>query len=391
MGAVAEFLGVVLMGGGVARAVKEGFVVLDLYADTPIFLSLGMFATLAAAALWLLVSTYAQLPVSTTHSVVGGLVGFALLTKGSIALKAGFFSNVALSWVLSPALGAAASFAILKIINSLIFDAGDRGATLRARRYLPPINAATAWIMALFIAYKGLPNLGYYLSSAQALGASALIAAAVWALSLIGVLPAGRGNGLGKTVSASLPITLDGSAHGAAENAFVPLLVVTALLVAFAHGSNDVSNGVGCLLVMREVAEHGRLLTAADVSPPIPSWIMVMGGLSISAGLLALGARVMATMGSRITKLTPSRGFAAQLATSTTVLLATALNMPVSSTHTMVGAVTGLALASRGSAADINYGTIKKIVVSWVITLPIGAVTTLVIFYLLKALFYTSG
>ena len=388
MGAVAEFLGVVTMGAGVAATVKEGFLDLSAFSSTPLLLSLGMFATLAAAATWLLASTYFSLPVSTTHSVVGGLIGFGLVTAGPSSLRTEFFSSVFASWILSPTAGCAASYAALSLVNASIFAHG-KGASRRASALLPYINGITASIMALFMAAKGLPNVGIVLPLPHQAAAAAGVGALVVAASFLGILPAGRGrrkpvpgrNGM---------IPLDGSGYGEAEDAFTPLVVATAVLVAFAHGSNDVSNGVGCLLVMREVAEYGRVLGVGEDAAPIPQWIMFMGGICISSGLLFLGARVMATMGSKITKLTPSRGFCAQLATASTVLAATATGMPVSSTHTMVGAVTGLALASTGPDAKINYATIKKIVVSWVVTLPIGAVTAVLYFWILSFLFYSG-
>lgn len=363
--AVFEFLGAVLAGGEVTSTIRKGIVDASLLADTPELLIYGMLAALLAAAIWLLIASHNGWPVSTTHSIVGAIVGFAAVGIGIEAVKWGKVGTIVMSWVISPLTAGMIAYIIFKTVQWLILERED--PLVRARKYVPLYIFLAGFTISLVTMLKGLKHVGLSLE----IGETYAVAIAVGvAIALIGKIFIMR-------------IKVDADAdkefrYQTVEKTFAVLMVVTACGMAFAHGSNDVANAIGPVAAVISVAQSGVIGQQAAVSP----LILLLGGAGIVIGLATFGFKVMATVGRRITHLTPSRGFAAELAAATTIVVASGTGIPISTTHTLVGAVLGVGLA-RGIAA-INLSVVRSIFLSWVITIPAGALLAIVFFYALR-------
>ncbi len=365
--AVFEFLGAFLAGGEVTATIRKGIIDVGVVADQPEILAVGMLASLLAAGLWLLVASSRGWPVSTTHTIVGAIVGFAIAGIGFAAVEWGRIVTIVASWVVSPLLAGTIGFLLFLSVQRLIL--GTRDPFRNAKRYVPFYMFLVGFFVALVTLLKGLKHLGLGFTTVQ----SYLLAAAVGvALALLGKYLIGR---------IRLDPALDEKFHFASvERVFGVLMIFTACAMAFAHGSNDVANAIGPVAaVVSLVQSGGSVAREAAVS----IWILLLGGGGIVLGLLMYGTQVMTTVGSNITELTPSRGFAATLAAAATVVLASGTGLPISTTHTLVGAVLGVGMA-RGISA-LNLGVVRNIFMSWVITLPAGAVLAIVFFYVFKA------
>ncbi|NOX51028.1 MAG: inorganic phosphate transporter, partial [Gammaproteobacteria bacterium] len=308
-------------------------------------------------------------PVSTTHSIVGAIVGFALVAVGMDAVQWDKLGNIAASWVVSPVLSGVLAFVLITSVQKLIFEHKD--AEKQARKYVPFYIFLTASIISLVTFTKGLKHVGLEVSGQEAFFYSMLIATLV---SLVGAWYVKR------APKVTGP-TLEDFHFANVESTFKVLMVVTACAMAFAHGSNDVANAIGPVAAVVSIINSGEIRQESAVS----IYILLLGGVGIVVGLATYGKRVMATVGNKITELTPSRGFAATLAAATTVVVASGTGLPISTTHTLVGAVLGVGFA-RGISA-INLGVIRSIFMSWVITLPAGAVLAVVFYYTLRAIF----
>ncbi len=363
--AVFEFLGAVLAGGEVTSTIRKGIVDASLLTDTPELLIYGMLAALLAAAIWLLIASHNGWPVSTTHSIVGAIVGFAAVGIGMEAVKWGKVGTIVMSWVISPLTAGMIAYILFKTVQWLILERSD--PLSRARKYVPLYIFLAGFTISLVTMVKGLKHVGLRLET----GETYAIAIAVGAgIALIGKLFIMR-------------IEVDPEADQdfrfqTVERVFGVLMIVTACGMAFAHGSNDVANAIGPVAAVISIAQSGVIGQQATVDP----LILLLGGGGIVIGLATYGFRVMATVGRRITHLTPSRGFAAELAAATTIVVASGTGIPISTTHTLVGAVLGVGMA-RGIAA-INLSVVRSIFLSWVITIPAGALLAIVFFYLLK-------
>ncbi len=365
--AVFEFLGAFLAGGEVTSTIRKGIIDVDLLVDEPNMLVHGMLASLLAAAVWLNIASRFGWPVSTTHSIIGAIVGFAVVAIGVDAVHWNEVGLIAASWVISPVLAGSLSFLIVLSVQRLIFDSSD--PEVYARRYVPVYIFAAATVIALVTFLKGLKHVGLDISPMAGVG-YALIFAAV--IALIGAALIRR-------------LRFEPAAAGSfrfanVEKVFAILMIVTASAMAFAHGSNDVANAIGPVAAIVSVIDTGEVLQEAAVPP----WVLFLGAVGIVVGLATFGFRVMATVGRNITQLTPSRGFAAELAAASTVVLASATGIPVSTTQTLVGAVLGVGLARGISALDL--GVIRTIFMSWIITLPAGAILAIVFYYILSGL-----
>jgi len=367
--AVFEFAGAALAGGSVTRTIRKGIVDPSQIADKPELLVFGMLAALLAAGCWLALASARGWPVSTTHSIVGAIVGFAIAGIGMDAVSWGKIAQIAASWVVSPVLGGGVAFLLMLSIRRLIMNADNPFAA--AVRYAPYYLFLVGFVISLVTIFKGLKHLKIDLDGLE----SAAIAA------LIGLIVAFIGKRMVSRVSISEDV--DRSEHFAGvERVFAPMIIFTACAMAFAHGSNDVANGVGPL-----AAIYGLIQTGGEVTQklPMPFWILALGGFGIVFGLATYGYRVMQTIGKRITALTPTSGFCATVAAALVVVLASRTAMPVSTTHIAVGAVMGVGLA-RGIAA-LNLRVIGSIVTSWVVTLPAGGVLAAMFFFMLKGMF----
>ncbi|WP_339409592.1 inorganic phosphate transporter [Pseudomonas sp. EA_35y_Pfl2_R5] len=366
---VFEFAGAYLAGGEVTDTIKNGIV--DATMITPDLMVLGMMSALLAAGTWLLVASTRGWPVSTTHSIVGAVIGFAAVGVSMDAVNWGGVGPIVASWVVSPMLSGIIAFGLFVSVQKLIIDTDN--PFLNAKRFVPLYMFATGFMVSIMTLTKGLKHIGLNLSSTDGFLLSLGVGAVVM---LLGVALLSR---------IKVDVEADKDFHYASvEKVFAVLMIFTACSMAFAHGSNDVANAVGPLAAIVGVIQSGGEM-AIGAKSAVPSWVLLLGAVGIVIGLATYGYKVIATIGKEITELTPSRGFAAELATATTVVGASAIGLPVSTTHTLVGAVLGVGLA-RGIGA-LNLGVIGKIFMSWLITLPVGAALSIFFFYILRGVF----
>lgn len=367
--AVFEFLGAAVAGGHVTKTIRKGIIDTESIASQPDILVFGMLAALLAAAIWLAVASLKGWPVSTTHSIVGALVGFGIAGIGIEAVNWATISRIAASWVISPLIGGGLAFVLLVTIQRLILR--TKQPLESAIRWVPAFAFLVGFVMALVTLFKGLKHLDLDLSIPM----SVLLAAGFGlVVGLFGRHKVSR-------------VKIDPSADRVfqftnVERIFAPLMILTACAMAFAHGSNDVANGIGPLAAVLALVRSG-----GDVgqTSEVPLWLLVLGGGGIVLGLATYGYRVIQTIGKSITELTPSSGFCATMAAAATVVLASRTGLPVSTTHIAVGAVMGVGLARGFAALDLRV--IGSIFVSWLVTLPVGAVLAAALYFTLKGMF----
>jgi PiT family inorganic phosphate transporter len=370
--AVFEFAGAYLAGGEVTSTIRKGIIDPEVLTDSPELLVYGMLSALLAAATWLLIASIRGWPVSTTHSIVGAIVGFAAVGISVDAVEWGKVGKIAASWVVSPLLAGTMSFALFISVKKLIFD--HENTFERARKYVPIYMWMVGFMISMVTLVKGLKHIGIDFD----LGMGSKFANAMVVSAFVGLVVAAIGAFLLRKVKT----TGDINSTDNIERVFGVLMIFTACGMAFAHGSNDVANAVGPVAAVVSTVQSGGLIGAKAV---MPWWVLAIGGVGIVVGLATYGWRVIQTIGKKITELTPSRGFAAELAAASTVVLASATGLPISTTHTLVGAVLGVGLA-RGVEA-LHLPTIAAIITSWVVTLPAGAGLAVVFFYILSAIF----
>ncbi len=367
--AIFECAGAVLAGGEVTKTIRKGIVDVSSLNSTPELLVYGMLASLLAAGIWLLVATRMGWPVSTTHSIVGAIVGFGAVGIGMEAVQWAKVGTIAMSWVTSPLMAGAIAFALFRSIQKLIIDTEQ--PLEKAKKYVPYYIFMVGFIMAMVTLLKGLKHVGVNLPFEQNLLYSAVIGLAI---AFIGTIMIKR-----------LKFTKKEDKHfhyTNMEKIFGVLMIFTAIAMAFAHGSNDVANAIGPVAAVYGVVSSAGEIVAKSATPV---WILLLGGVGIVLGLATYGHKVIATVGSGISELTPSRGFAATLAAATTVVVASGTGLPISTTHTLVGAVIGVGLA-RGIGA-LNIGVIQTIFLSWIVTLPAGAILSILFFFVFKGAF----
>jgi len=366
---VFEFAGAYLAGGEVTSTIRKGIIDAAYFVDTPELLVFGMISALFAAATWLLVASVLGWPVSTTHSIVGAIVGFAAVGVSADAVEWGKVVGIVGSWIITPLISGIIAFVIFNSAQKLIFDTDK--PLVQAKRWVPFYMFLAGFVLALVTIKKGLKHLGLDFSSSEDFLYAIIVAAMV---ALIGKVFINR-------------LKFDESAtrkthYANVEKVFAVLMIVTACAMAFAHGSNDVANAIGPLAaVVSIVGNEGQIAAKSAIA----WWILPLGGFGIVAGLALFGHKVIATIGQGITHLTPSRGFAAELAAACTVVIASGTGLPISTTQTLVGAVLGVGMA-RGIAA-INLTVVRNIVVSWVVTLPVGAGLSILFFWMMQAIF----
>jgi PiT family inorganic phosphate transporter len=366
LAAVFEFAGAFLVGGHVTNTVRKGIVSTELFQGNPEIFVLGMLSALLAAGVWLNLATFLGLPVSTTHSIIGAIVGFGLIVGGVSAIHWGKLASVVMSWVISPVCGGLMGWITFMVIKRTVLTSWN--PVRAARRIVPILIFPVAVILVLSMLYKGLKNLKLDVPFSQAI----LIAMIVGIFAFYGMK-------LFLSIKLKNVPRKRADAFNQVERIFAYLQVGTACYVAFAHGANDVANAIGPFAAIVAVFNNGDLA----MKVPVPIWVLALGGAGIVVGLGTWGYRVIETIGKKITSITPSRGFSAEFATATTVLVCSKLGLPVSTSHTLVGSVIGVGLA-RGMAA-LNLGVIRSIVNSWLITIPASAIVTIFIFLALKA------
>ncbi len=364
-----EFAGAYLAGGEVTSTIRKGIIDASYFTNAPEQLVFGMIAALLAAGLWLLVASYLGWPVSTTHSIVGAIVGFTVVAAGTDAVTWSKVGAIVGSWIITPLIAGIIAYIIFNSAQKLIFD--TEKPLDAAKRYVPVYMFLAGFVLSLVTIKKGLKHIGLDVGTTE--GYFWAIGVAI-AVALIGKLFITR---------IRFSESADREMHYAnVEKVFAILMVITACCMAFAHGSNDVANAIGPLAaVVSVVSSGGEIARKAAIA----WWILPLGGAGIVIGLAVFGKRVMATIGSGITHLTPSRGFAAELAAACTVVIASGTGLPISTTQTLVGGVLGVGLA-RGIGA-INMGVVRNIVISWVITLPVGAGLAIIFYWIIKGMF----
>lgn len=367
--AIFEFAGAIIAGGNVTKTIRKGIIDPSTITSTPEILVFGMLAALLAAAIWLMVATFRGWPVSTTHSIVGALVGFAIAGIGMDAVNWGKIGQIVASWIVSPALGGIIAFSLMVSIRSTILNTENPFAS--AKKYGPVYVFLLGFIVSLVTLFKGLKHLHIELTVLESFAIAFIV----------GLLIAAIGWWLISKVT--IDENADRDFHFASvEKVFTPMMIFAACAMAFAHGSNDVANGIGPLAaVISIVNSGGEVMQKAG----LPVWVLLLGGAGIVLGLATMGYKVMRTIGNEITELTPTRAYAATLAAAITVVLASRTGLPVSTTHIAVGAVIGVGFARGIGAIDMRL--VGKIVVSWVITLPASGIMAALFFFTLKGIF----
>tara|TARA_R110002110_G_scaffold333755_3_gene544739 strand:- start:2111 stop:3388 length:1278 start_codon:yes stop_codon:yes gene_type:complete len=368
-----EFLGAYLAGGEVTSTIRQGIIDAESMEGRPELMVYGMLSALLAAGTWLMIASIKGWPVSTTHSIIGAIVGFAAVGIGVEAVHWAKVGTIAASWLVSPLLAGTISYGLFMSVKILILDTED--PFHRAKKFIPVYMWMVGFMISMVTLVKGLKHVGLDLD----LGLGSNFANALPVAVFTGLLVAGIGSLLLRRIK-----ELPNQEHRYAnvERVFGILMIFTACAMAFAHGSNDVANAVGPLAAVANTVLSGGIISS---QAPLPWWILMVGALGIVVGLVTYGWKVILTVGRKITELTPSRGFAAELGAASTVVLASGTGLPISTTHTLVGAVLGVGFA-RGIAA-LNLRTIGTIFMSWVITLPGGAGLAILFFFMFKGMF----
>jgi phosphate/sulfate permease len=423
---VLEFSGAYFVGANVSETMQRGLIDTDMFLTEPMILILGMCAALFGTSIWLQIASYFGWPVSTTHAIVGAILGFGGMVGGFDAIQWGEVLTIASSWIISPMIAAIISYLIFNILQrNILYAMNPIEAT---KKFLPLLVFIVFATFTLSLVFNGLENLNLNLDFPDAFSlaiAVGLLASGVAfllmkrvALPQLEITPPSRvlpqtvvsldkaikhlqrvhlatadethdnmGKILEEVKSLSSRLKKEtsfserASEYRSVEKMFVYLQILSACFVAFAHGANDVANAIGPVAAVLDTIKRGIV---SDVAP-IPSWLLAFGGLGIVIGLATWGWRVIETIGKKITELTPTRGFCAEFGAATTILIASKLGLPISTTHCLVGAVLGVGLA-RGMRA-LNLNMLSEIVLSWVITIPASAIMSILTFYTLKAIF----
>jgi inorganic phosphate transporter, PiT family len=373
--AVLEFSGAFFFGSHVSETMQSGIINPSYFISEPKTLMLGMLSSLIGTGIWLQIASYFGWPVSTTHAIVGSIVGFGAIVGGVDSIYWENIVFIASSWIISPLLGGLLAYNLFVLIRQKIFFAPH--PLKAAKRLMPYLVFIVFILLTLFLVLNGLENF-LKISLMHAAG-----------LSLIAALSAGLASKMmirRWMTSDEIPLGNTKQEHTKEEfeiieKMFAWLQVFSACMMAFAHGANDVANAIGPLSAAFYIFRTGSV----SLDTAVPSWTLALGGIGIVIGLATWGWRVIETIGKKITELTPTRGFAAEFGAAVTILIASRLGMPISTTHTLVGAVIGVGLA-RGIEA-LNIGMTKDIIASWVITLPAGAFTTVLVYFVLAAIY----
>jgi PiT family inorganic phosphate transporter len=355
---ILNIVGAVFIGSHVTNTIRKGIVSTDVLTDPHVAL-IGALAALLSAALWVSFATWKALPVSTTHAIVGAMIGFGIVAQGFSVINWGKLGAVVASWIISPVFSMAIGYTMFKIIVRYIVS--QKNAAHRAMQLSPIFIGTAGFVVVLSFLFKTPLGKKLSVSTPAALVLALLLAAA------IGLL----GYALIKRFVPKDP-------ENGAESIFRKIQIGTSCYVALAQGANDVANAIGPLAVIYFLAKTGGVGTKV----PVPVFLLLFGGIGIAAGIAMAGHRVMDTIGHRITTLTNTRGFSVDFAAATTVMVASKMGLPVSTTHAAVGGVMGVGLA-RGLDA-VNFNIIFRIVLYWILTVPAAALTCMAVFKILS-------
>jgi inorganic phosphate transporter, PiT family len=357
LAAIFEAMGAFFASGQVTQTIQQDLLDQHWAGLHPHLLMLGMLAALCASAVWLIIATVYSLPVSTTHTIIGAVVGFALLNIGADIVQWSIIFRIILSWFITPIIAGLLAFCLFRSVQRLILQAKD--PIFAAYRYIPYYMILVIFTV-LQVALYEIVSLGWlHLQMAVIFMLALSLSVAV---------------GMISTFFIRHPLLIGNKQNAKSEQLFGLLVILTACTMAFAHGSNDVANAIGPLASIVQLATNPGSVGQSSV----PFWILALGAFGVLLGLASYGYRVINTVGMRITPLTPSRGFAAQLATAMTVLICSGLGLPVSSTQILVGAVLGVGMAGGVGAIDLKV--VQQIFMSWFITVPIGAILAMAFF-----------
>ena len=358
---ILNFIGAIFVGSHVTDTIRKGIV--DVTGINTHVLLIGFIASLLAAAIWVTLSTWKEMPISTTHSVVGALVGFGLIAGGTSSVIWSKVGSVVASWILSPIAGCILAFLIFKIIVKTIFE---KEHPVRAAKIVGPIILGfTALLIVLSLFLKTPISTKYSID--ETTGILIAVVAAI-TVAIAGII-------MFRKIEEKGP-----EDYTTVERIFRKLQIGTSCYVAFSHGANDVANAIGPVASIIPLAQGATVGSQVEV----PYWLLALGGVGIAVGCMTWGRRVMRTVGQRITSLTNTRGFSVDFGAATTVLVTSKIGLPISTSHTVVGAVIGVGLARGLEAVDI--GIIKKIIISWLLTLPTAAGTSIAIFLILRTI-----
>ncbi len=370
--AIFEFLGAYLAGAEVTTTIKENIVSPALFSENPSIFVLGMMSSLLAAGAWLLIATTFGLPVSTTHSIIGAIAGFSVFYIGWNSVNWPYIGGITLTWIITPFIAALLSGLIYLSAKRLIIK--SEKPLENGRRYIPIYAGLVGFIISAMTLNKSLANTEVPLQLTQAFGNLDLFAA----IMIMGLFVALICYTISRLVLSHYVST---SENPDVEGKFAVLMIFTACSIAFAHGSNDVANAVGPMAAIINTIENLGSIEAQSV---VPEWVLLTGAIGIVLGMLTLGYKVIKTVGEKITKLKPSKGFAAEMSTAVVVLFGSISGVPLSTTHTLVGAVVGIGYFSSNK---VNYKSVLEILSSWFITIPGGAILSIAFFVILKTLF----
>ncbi len=370
--AVLEFLGAFLVGGQVTKTVRGGILDPVVSASAPELIVYGMLASLMAAGTWLVVASRLGWPVSTTHSIVGAIAGFGMVAFGTSVVQWEQLIQIVASWIVSPLLSGALAYLIYSAIKWTILRHPD--PVRKTKKWAPLYIFFVVVVIALVTLFKGLKNIDLDLSLMESLLWSGILGifAVIAGYFLLGMI----GN---RSESDATDAPSDDAQMAIVEKMFGVLQIMSACAVAFAHGSNDVANAIGPLAAVVNISQSG----VVNPESAVPAWLLLVGGIGIVIGLATMGYRVMATIGTKITELTPTRGYSAEFAAALTIVLASRLGLPISTTQTLVGGVMGVGLAQGVKALDLSI--LGRIAASWIVTVPVGALLAIVFFYLFRA------
>jgi PiT family inorganic phosphate transporter len=360
---ILNIVGATFIGSHVTNTIRKGIVSTDVMSDPHIALA-GALAALLAAALWVSFATWRSLPVSTTHSIVGAMIGFGIMAGGFSVINWGKLGAVVLSWVISPVCSLVIAFVMFKVIVKVILS--KDAVFQRSISASPYFIGLAIFVVILSFLFKTPLGKKFSISMPMALVVAFVLAA------VLGYI--------GKVLLRKFLLEKSGNGNGA-EEVFRRIQIGTSCYVALAQGANDVANAIGPLAVIYFLAKTG---TIGD-KVPVPIFLLMFGGVGIALGIGMAGKRVMETIGTKITTLTNTRGFSVDFAAATTVLLASKMGLPVSTTHAAVGGVMGVGLA-RGLEA-INFRIIFQIMIYWVLTVPASAITSMIVYKIIR-IFY---